>query len=1134
MRALGLTFTVVLLLPALARAGEGPSADLTPAKRKELEQKALELNQQGVQTYARGNLARATDLCRQALEINRTLYPKKDFPNGHPHLASCLNNVAFLYQAGRDYPRAAALRREALAICRAQYPKKDFPGGHREIAAGISRLASLHRLMKEHAKAEPLYREALEMYRLLYPKEQFPTGQLEVAGAIDDLALTYRETGAYDKAAVLLREALAVRRALYPKEEYPSGHPEIARTLSNLAFVCESWDYRTAERCYGEAIAMCRALYPRQDHPGGHPHLVNCVRNLAFLYQAAGEHAKAEPLYREALAMCRALYPRQRYPRGHPDLLESVSHLASLYRDTGEHGKAVALGREALAMCRALYARDFPDGHPDLAKGIDNLAVLHKDVGEYREAALLYRESLQMHRALYPTEKHPQGHPDLALSINNLAALHKAAGEYVKAEALFREALAMWRALYPKATHPRGHRFLAAGLTNLAAVLAGAGAHGRAGPLFREALEMYRALYPHSDYPLGHPELAQGLTNLAAWHQAAGEHRQAEALFGEALAMSRQLLLRYCDLAAEAESLNYLAAQPLARDGLLSASRHLPGRSSVYTVLWDSRAAVTRLQERRHRDLSASSDGATAALADRLRVTRRKLARLLLHPGRAGGQHHAAVDQLTREKEDLEKRIASRLKLAAVPPATTPTRLPELVAVLPPTAAFVDVIRYVNFKQDAQAPGKKGARQADCYVAFVVRKDRGVVRIELNEAAPIDAAWASWHKAILAGLADGRDERAAAARLAALAWQPLRDALGAGVKTVYLAADGRLAQVPWGALPGTRPDTVVLDEQVVCLVPHGPWLLERLQAKPARGGGDTLVAYGGIDYQGAPAAVAKSRGPRELELVGAGALPAGAERRLHWAALPGTAREQERVVALARTALRDPPVVRSGRAAGTDQLLEDLPRARYAHLATHGFFADPRFRSYLQVDPKLYEQVGPGERRSAGARSPLVLSGLVLAGADRRGEGAAPDRGIVTAEGLIGLRLENLDLAVLSACETGLGEVAGGEGVFGLQRAFHIAGAKNVIASLWQVDDEATAALMALLYHRLWVEKEAPVAALRAAQLALYHHPERIPALARARGPDFEKAARLPAPRQGAGRAPARLWAGFVLSGLGR
>src|SRR5262249_35183779 len=139
-----------------------------------------------------------------------------------------------------------------------------------------------------------------------------------------------------------------------------------------------------------------------------------------------------------------------------------------------------------------------------------------------------------------------------------------------------------------------------------------------------------------------------------------------------------------------------------------------------------------------------------------------------------------------------------------------------------------------------------------------------------------------------------------------------------------------------------------------------------------------------------------------------------------------------------------------------------------------------------------------------------VLSGVVLAGANIPAKNPQDDNGIVTAEAIAGLPLKQLDLVVLSACETGLGEVAGGEGVLGLQRAFHLAGTQNVVASLWKVNDDATAALMALFYHKLWRENKAPLVALREAQLTLYRHPERIAELAGERGPKFEQAVKLP------------------------
>ena len=122
-------------------------------------------------------------------------------------------------------------------------------------------------------------------------------------------------------------------------------------------------------------------------------------------------------------------------------------------------------------------------------------------------------------------------------------------------------------------------------------------------------------------------------------------------------------------------------------------------------------------------------------------------------------------------------------------------------------------------------------------------------------------------------------------------------------------------------------------------------------------------------------------------------------------------------------------------------------------------------------------------------------------------------------------------------CETGLGDVAGGEGVYGLVRAFHVAGTRNVVASLWKVDDEATAALMVLFYRNLWEAKVTPVEALRQAQLAVYRDPGRIPEWAVGRGP-------LPKPVAGGTTttpkrdpkektSPAKAWAAFVISGPG-
>jgi CHAT domain-containing protein len=143
---------------------------------------------------------------------------------------------------------------------------------------------------------------------------------------------------------------------------------------------------------------------------------------------------------------------------------------------------------------------------------------------------------------------------------------------------------------------------------------------------------------------------------------------------------------------------------------------------------------------------------------------------------------------------------------------------------------------------------------------------------------------------------------------------------------------------------------------------------------------------------------------------------------------------------------------------------------------------------------------------------------------------------LLQEEALVNLDLSGLELAVLSSCETGLGDVADGEGTFGLQRAFHLAGTRDVVASLWKVPDQSTGALMALFYRNLWEMDLPPVEALRQAQLEIYRRPDKIAALAK----DF-RGGLEEVPGSGEevkpnkdGKAYPRLCAAFTLSGPGR
>jgi CHAT domain-containing protein/Tfp pilus assembly protein PilF len=982
------------------------------------------------------------------------------------------------------------------------------------------------------------------MTERLYPKSQYPQGHPNLATILNELASLLKAQREYTQARSYFQKALEMRQRLYPKDKYPEGHPDLAQSLNNLADLLKAQgEYTQARSYFQKALEMYERLYPKNQFPPGHPHLAGSLCNLGALLKNQGEYAQARSYLEKALEMRRRLYPKDKYPQGHPHLADSLGSLAGLLGSQGEYAQARAYGLKTLDMTERLYPKDkYPQGHPELAADLHNLGLTLELLGELAQARSYYQKALEMYDRLYPKSKYPQGHPNLATSLNSLGVLLQAQGEYAQARAYFQKALEMRERLYPKGKHPRGHREMARSLNNLGVLLQTQGEYAQARAYFQRALEMRERLYPKDKYPEGHPDLAQSLNDLAGLLHSQGEYAQAQRYLHEALEMNQGLYELFVAASSEAEAFRLAASLPMTLDGLLSVTRHLSGTEQAsYSSVWRSKAAITHLLEGRRQQLRLLLSGARLPAGRRRQVQdtlarlqdkRRALARLLLRPAGDPKAQRRRWQELSQDKEDLERQLAKILPGLARRQALLRQGHPVLVKKLPPGTVFIDLLRYIRIEHNPKHPGKAGDRRTPCYVAFVLRRGQPVKRVDLLQAQAIDQAVADWRTAI-----KEKRTRAAAQNLRRLLWVPLAKHVPKDCHTLLLAHDSALTQLPWAALPISKEGRVLLEDFAVAVVPHGPYLLEQLSS-PSGQEKETgrLLAVGAVQYD------AKPQAAKENVVVASNRAAEWGDRKVVWKDLPSTRKELDRVMDRAgkRSVRR-----LTGAHASTTTLLAELPEARWVHLATHGFFADKKFRSLLQIDEKLFDRRSFREGPPPGARNPLVLSGLVLAGANLPlpkdlKERTESDGGILTAEAIAGLPLNKLDLAVLSACETGLGEVAGGEGVFGLQRAFHLAGAKNVVASLWKVDDHAAAALMALFYDKLWRQKKPAIEALREAQLTLYHHPERIAALAKERGPNFDKVVRLPVkPDQNKkpspkGKAATKLWAGFVLSGWGQ
>lgn len=314
-----------------------------------------------------------------------------------------------------------------------------------------------------------------------------------------------------------------------------------------------------------------------------------------------------------------------------------------------------------------------------------------------------------------------------------------------------RQSLQIRERLYPKSEFLEGHPDLANSMNAMGFLLEVQGARGKARGYFERALAMHQALYPKERYPQGHPDLARCLHNLGGLLQDQGAYGEALPVIQQGMDIQQGLADILLAATSEAEAMNYLAQLPLDRDRLISISLHVPNSdSAVYARIWRGKAAVASMLQRRQTAQFhlATGDPATRRAIEAWRDTRGQLARLLL--ATADGRDHPErlqrLQQLTAEKERLERDLAGALPEFAHTQAFERSPHTRLVETLPERTAVLDLVRFTRFEQDPQIKRTRGQRTTPSYVGFVLTKGRPVRQVDLGPARQIDDAVRHSHR----------------------------------------------------------------------------------------------------------------------------------------------------------------------------------------------------------------------------------------------------------------------------------------------------------------------------------------------------------------------------------------------------
>ncbi len=880
-------------------------------------------------------------------------------------------------------------------------------------------------------------------------------------GFFEHQARRHAELGQYQAAIRLSSQVSELTR-----RHYGEDHPRYLTSLNNLALLHkEMGDYAEAERLYRQVMEAVEE---------GFPGYATVVNNLAALQHELGNYGDAAELLERALEL------KLETPECDPESVVATKiKLAGLHTKLGNQALAESLLQESVdALSEAGM-----DDDPVLASALNNLAMVRLAAGKLDDAEQCYERALGIVRK---TQGRKNRH--VATILNNLAEIRHLLGEYADAEALYVEVMEIQRDVLGE-----DHIEFARSLNNLGAVYKATGRYAEAETLYRQALENRRRILgeDHLDY-------GESLQNLASLYVRTGRLQEALALMRESAAIDDRAIGQVFSIGSESQRMAFLESIRWKLYVFLSFAQQyqsdVPELVPIALDLALRRKAIgaealaiqqSTLLEGKYPELSAS--------LSQLASLRKQIAeKALAGPSTEGlAAHDGLLADWDAERERLEAELARQIpemnlerKLRAVDHQTVARALPE-------GAVLVEFVRAYVFDFNAvQIAGELSWKSAR-YLAFVLAAGYAeeVALIDLGEAEAIDRMVAEFRQSIvsepesrgsrdLGALPDKRKIRGPepGEELRAAVFDPLLPSLAA-CERVLLAPDGDLTRLPFGVLPAKRQGRLI-DDYRISYLGAGRDVLRFGAGSTGQATTSVVIAHPDFDLSGGRASAVDTE-------------PAGRRSRgfrtadLRFGDLPGTLVEGQQVAAMMNV---EPWL----QATALEGQLRRIRSPRVLHLATHGFFLEDRTTGpdYQCRDLGAVgwaPSADVGRLSAARLENPLLRSGIALAGANTWIQGGSPpeeaEDGILTAEDVSGLDLLATSLVVLSACDSGLGEIRVGEGVFGLRRAFTLAGAKTLVMSLWKVPDLATAILMERFYDKLFHRGLARDESLRQAQL---------------------------------------------------
>lgn len=936
-----------------------------------------------------------------------------------------LHNIALQFARDGKIQKAIATFQSAYDLITEKIGKEN-----EKYAACINSLGICYYKIDDYNKSEAFFKEAKEVYLRIFGKEN-----KHYASTLQNLGNVYRNSGRYNEAESYYLEAKSIRGKVLGKE-----NAEYALVIQNLARLYTHIDrYEDAEPLYLESVCINEKVSGKES-----TNYASSIISLAGFYLIIGKYEDIEMLYQKAIGI---LAKENKVENS--EYAVALDGLANYYVDTGRYSEAEVCYLKEKLIWENLVGKE----NSRTAICLNNLGILYYKQKCYNKAISSYIEAKNIREKLYGVRTH-----QYAESIENLANIYLDTGEYNKAESFYIDVKNIKEKIFGTSSLP-----YAESLNNIASLYLETSRIDSSKVLYLKTLAMFKKILGKDT-----PQYKVPLKNLAIAYWLLGDINNAKYIWVETYGLVQKLIIKSINQFSVKDLLLYRNTFEEDLNLLLSFTQKSNLNDSIlnnciYNAVIFHKGFLLAASNRIHH--LAQTDSTTIKQYNWLKIYCRRLAAEYSKPT----AERNGLPELEFKADSIEKVLVR--SVAGFGEALRQVEWKEVLAQLKPGEAAVEFVHFNYYNPKLT--------DSTMYAALILRPGDDVSHFlflfEEREIAPLIKGASGRAVSRINALYLGVQGE----KLYNLIWKPLELHLK-DIKTVYCSPSGLLHRLNLAAIASNSPS----GKRVAEVITLGSTRQLVIPDTTARTNTDAVL-FGGVRYTADTIAIAAANvgmavrnWPTNLPFH-TDTLKRGGTWDYLSASIDEVLNLKQTLQSVQWTVQLD-----TGYHA-TEEAFRSIgqgkPSPRILHIATHGFF---------YPDPK---EVIDGQHLAIGSEPvfklsdhPMIRSGLLLAGANEAwSTGKAPanrEDGILTAYEISQMNLSNTELVVLSACETGLGEIEGKEGVYGLQRAFKIAGAKYLIMSLWQVSDLTTKELMTDFYHQWLVNGLEIPAAFRKAQ----------------------------------------------------